>query len=259
MNMQDHSKIAVVTGVGRRRSIGAGLAVGLARDGWDLVLNHWKPYDERVGLERGIGDPEYIADECRAFGAAVELVPGDLSDPAVPEDLIRAARSLGPVTGLVMSHCESVDSSILTTTLESWDRHFAVNARATWLLIKAFATQLPESVAPGEVGGRIVALTSDHTVHNLPYGASKGALDRIVTAAAVELADRGVRANVVNPGPIDTGWMDDAIRESGIEATPAGRLGTADDTAGLVRFLFSEAGSWINGQILYSNGGFKVG
>lgn len=259
MNMQDHSKVAVVTGVGRRRSIGAGLAVGLARDGWDLTLNYWQPYDERVGLEAGTDDPEAIAAECRALGVAVELVPGDLSDPAVPAELIRAACSLGPVTGLVMSHCESVDSSILTTTLESWDRHFAVNARATWLLINAFAEQLPESVNPGEVGGRIVALTSDHTVHNLPYGASKGALDRIVVAAAVELSNRGVRANVVNPGPIDTGWMDDATRGLGIAATPAGRLGTSDDTAGLVRFLFSEAGSWMNGQILYSNGGFKAG
>lgn len=259
MSMQDHSKVAVVTGVGRRRSIGAGLAVGLARDGWDLVLNYWTPYDERVGFERDIDDPETIADECRALGVTVELVPGDLSDPTVPAELIRLARSLGPATGLVMSHGESVDSSILTTTFESWDRHFAVNARATWLLIKAFAEQLPVSVIPGEVGGRVVALTSDHTVHNLPYGASKGALDRIVTAAAVELADRGVRANVVNPGPIDTGWMDDATRGWGVEATPAGRLGTAEDTADLVRFLFSEAGSWMNGQILYSNGGFKVG
>jgi len=259
MTIRNRSKTAIVTGVGRRRSIGAGLAVGLAHDGWDLVLNYWAPYDVRVGLERGPDDPEAIAEECRALGAAVELVSGDLSDPAVPAELFQAAQSLGPVTGLVMSHCESVDSSILTTTLESWDRHFAVNARATWLLVNAFAAQLPETVIAGEVGGRIVALTSDHTVHNLPYGASKGALDRIVIAAAVELADRGVRANVVNPGPIDTGWMDDATRESGIRATPAGRLGTADDTADLVRFLFSEQGSWINGQILYSNGGFKVG
>ena len=48
-----------------------------------------------------------------------------------------ATEQLGPVTGLVMSHCESVDSSILTTSLDSWERHFAVNARATWLLVRA--------------------------------------------------------------------------------------------------------------------------
>jgi 3-oxoacyl-[acyl-carrier protein] reductase len=134
-----------------------------------------------------------------------------------------------------------------------------VNARATWLLIKAFAEQLPPMAAErGKASARIVALTSDHTNHNLPYGASKGALDRIVVAAAVELADRGVRANVINPGPVDTGWMDEETRAWCIGATPAGRLGTAKETADLVRFLFSEPGSWINGQLLYSNGGFKT-
>jgi 3-oxoacyl-[acyl-carrier protein] reductase len=253
------SKVVVVTGVGRRRSIGAGLAVGLAHDGWDLALNYWRPYDDRLGYERSADDPESIADECRALGVRVELIPGDLADPDAPAAILASARTLGPVTGLVMSHCESVDSSILTTDVPAWDRHFAVNARATWLLIKAFAEQLPPNASPGEVGGRIVALTSDHTAHNTPYGASKGALDRIVIAAAVELADRGVRANVINPGPVDTGWMDDAVRDSAVQATPAGRLGTADDTANLVRFLFSEPGSWLNGQLLSSNGGFKVG
>ncbi|MFN8049669.1 MAG: SDR family oxidoreductase [Ancrocorticia sp.] len=251
--------VAVVTGVGRRRSIGAGLAIGLAQDGWDLVLGYWQPYDDRVGLERTPDDPQLIAEECLALGVTVELVPCNLADPDAPELLIRAARALGPVEALVMSHCESVDSSILTTSIESWDRHFAVNARATWLLIKAFAEQLPTGVAPGEVGGHIVALTSDHTAHNLPYGASKGALDRIVIAAAIELLDRGVRSNVINPGPIDTGWMNDEIREWGIQETAARRLGTPQDTANLVRFLLSPEGSWINGQLLYSNGGFRIG
>ena len=252
------AKVALITGVGRRRSIGSTLALGLAHDGWDLVLNYWQPYDDRLGMERMDADPATVADECRALGVKVALIPGDLSDPSVPAELVRAGAELGPLTGLVMSHAESVDSSILTTSIESWDRHFAVNARATWLLIKAFAEQLPTTVAPGQVGGRIVALTSDHTTHNLPYGASKGALDRTVIAAAVELADRGVRANVINPGPIDTGWMDDSLRNALPAATPAGRAGTADDTANLVRFLFSDAGSWINGQLLFSNGGFNV-
>ena len=100
-------------------------------------------------------------------------------------------------------------------------------------------------------------MTSDHTVHNTPYGASKGAMDRTVIAAARELADLGVRANVINPGPIDTGWMSEEIRAMGVADTPAGRLGSAEDTARLVRFLLSEEGSWINGQLLHSNGGFR--
>ena len=247
----------LLTGVGRRRSIGSGLALGLAEDGWDLLLSYWAPYDERLGYERGEHDTSDVAAECRRFGSKVEVVPADLASVEAPASLVEAASALGDLSGLVMSHCESVDSSVLDTTIESWERHFAVNARAVWLLIKAFAEHLPAEPTT-TVTGRIVALTSDVAAHNLPYGASKGALDRIVVAAAVELADRGIRANVINPGPIDTGWMSSQVREAGVAQTPAGRLGTPRDTADLVRFLMSDAGGWINGQVLYSNGGFRT-
>jgi 3-oxoacyl-[acyl-carrier protein] reductase len=247
----------LVTGVGRRRSIGAGLALGLADDGWDLVLSYWAPYDDRVGYARGEHDTEDVAAQCRGRGRRVEVMAADLAEPDVPGRLVAAAAAAGGLHGLVMSHCESVDSSILDTTVDSWDRHFAVNARAAWLLIKAFAEQVPAE-ATTQVRGRIVALTSDHAVHNLPYGASKGALDRVVVAAAAELASRGIRANVINPGPIDTGWMTPEIRAADLAQTPAGRLGTPADTADLVRFLMSEAGGWITGQVLYSNGGFRT-
>ncbi|HET9975336.1 MAG TPA: SDR family oxidoreductase [Streptosporangiaceae bacterium] len=247
----------LVTGVGRRRSIGAGLALGLAQDGWDLVLSYWAPYDDRLGFVRGEHDTEDIAAECRGYGVTVEVVTADLAQADVPERLVATAAASGGLRGLVMSHCESVDSSILSTTVESWDRHFHVNARAAWLLIKAFAEQLPAGQASA-AGGRIVALTSDHAAHNLPYGASKGALDRIVIAAAVELADRGIRANVINPGPVDTGWMTAEIRQMVLSRTPAGRLATPADTADLVRFLMSDAGGWITGQLLHSDGGFSA-
>ncbi len=130
-----------------------------------------------------------------------------------------------------MSHCESVDSSILDTTVESFDRHYAVNVRATWLLIAAFARQLDRQLdrldqQRDRPSGTVLALTSDHTVHNLPYGVTKGALDRLVLASAHELGERGLRANVINPGPVDTGWMTDEIRAAGLAQQPTGRLGT---------------------------------
>ncbi len=244
-------KRALITGVGRRRGIGAAIALGLAEDGWDLALSYWHPYDDRIALDRSEDDVDRLADEIRALGRSVILLPADLEQPDQPTSLVeRASAELGPLAGLVMSHCESVDSSILDTTVESFDRHYAVNVRASWLLVAAFARQVPAD------GGRIVALTSDATANNLPYGATKGALDRVVIAAAHELGDLGIISNVINPGPVDTGWMDDRLREALPGMQPTGRLGTPEDAANLVRFLLSDQGGWMNGQLLHSNGGF---
>jgi 3-oxoacyl-[acyl-carrier protein] reductase len=248
------SRAALITGVGRRRGIGAGIAAGLAADGWDLALSFWRPYDERLHVENDPDDPDQMATELRMLGGKIELLSANLEEPDSAETLVHAAaEKLGPLGALVMSHCESVNSGILDTSVESFDRHYAVNVRASWLLIAAFARQLPSS------GGAVIALTSDHTVGNLPYGATKGALDRLVLAAAHELADRKLRANVINPGPIDTGWMDDQTRARGLALQPTGRLGTPADVANLLRFLLSDQGQWINGQLLYSNGGFPKG
>lgn len=245
--------VALVTGVGRTVGIGAGIASRLASSGWDIAFTYWTPYDERMSWGVEAGATATITTRLTALGAAVAAFDADLVDIAVPGAIFdQAERRLGPVTALVMCHCESTDSGLLDTTVESFDRHFAVNARATWLLIREFARRFRG--AHGD--GRIIALTSDHTVGNLPYGASKGALDRITLAAAHELAHLGISANVINPGPVDTGWMTDSIRESGIRRTPLGRLGTPRDTANLVDFLCSPQGQWINGQLLFSNGGF---
>lgn len=247
------TRIACITGVGRKNGIGRAVALALAEDGWDIAFSYWSPYEARMSLGGAAGDPHDIEEEIAATGRRVLAVEADLADPAGATVLMeRASAELGPVTALVLSHSESVDSSILTTTLESFDRHFAVNTRAAWLLIAAFARQVP----PG--GGSIVALTSDHVVHNLPYGASKGALDRIVIAAARELGDLGISSNALNPGPVDTGWMTDEIRASGIAQQPTGRLGTPADVARFVRFLVSPEGRWVSGQLLTSDGGYSV-
>jgi 3-oxoacyl-[acyl-carrier protein] reductase len=247
------TRVACVTGVGRKNGIARAIALTLAHDGWDIAFNYWTPYEERMSLGGSIHDPADIAAEIRATGRRVLPVEADLADPNAPAHFLdRATTELGPVSALVLSHSESVDSSILDTSVESFDRHFAVNTRAAWLLIRAFALQVPPN------GGSIVALTSDHVVHNMPYGASKGALDRIVIAAARELGDRGISSNALNPGPVDTGWMDDDIRASGLARQPTGRLGTPDDIAKVVRFLVSPDGRWITGQLVTADGGFSA-
>ncbi|MFJ7326078.1 SDR family oxidoreductase [Streptomyces cyaneofuscatus] len=263
--------VALITGVGRSIGIGAGIARQLAASGWDIAFTYWTPYDRRMEWGAEDGAATSIARELAEAGARTAAIEADLTGPDAPIRIFdEAEQRLGPVTALILSHAESVDSGLLDTTVEAFDRHFAVNTRASWLLIREYGLRFrgePGS-KPGEPGagagrgagrgagaGRIVALTSDHTVGNLPYGASKGALDRITLAAAHELAHLGVTANVVNPGPVDTGWMNDELRDALTQGTPLGRLGTPQDTAHLVDFLCSPQGQWVNGQLLKSNGG----
>src|SRR4051812_17977505 len=247
--------VVFVTGASRPESIGAAIARNQASLGWDVAFAFWDDYDAAMPWGAKERAHDVFADELRALGARALPVAVDLSHPDAPAlALNRVRAALGPIQALVASHAHSVDSGILDTSVEAFDAHFAVNTRGTWLLIKAFA----EQYSSGFGLGRIVALTSDHTAHNLPYGASKGALDRIVKAAAVELAHLGITANLVNPGPIDTGWMTPELAESLAAETALGRLGRPQDTAELVAFLLSPAGGWINGQLLHSNGGFHL-
>jgi len=244
--------VALVTGVGRPQGIGAGIVRVLAREGWDLVLSRWQPADEAVfGADAAAGLESVIA-QARDEGARVVDVPVDLERADAAASLFATARAeLGEVAALVLSHAWDIESGILDTTVEEFDRHFAINARAGWLLIREFARQ-------ADAGGAIVALTSDHTTGNLPYGASKAALDRIVISAARELAPRGISANVLNPGPIDTGWMTDEVRDVLTGMQPGGRLGAPADVAEVVAFLVSARGRWVTGQLLSADGGFSI-
>lgn len=215
--------VALITGAARANSIAAGIIPRLRAAGWTVVTSD-------------LHDADHVA---------------DLSVPEAPEALIAEVNAAhGPISALILSHAHDVESGILDTTAESFDLHVAVNARASLLLIAAFARQI------GDDGGAIVALTSDHVTGNLPYGASKGALDRLVISAARELGPRGISANALNPGPIDTGWMDDATRTQLREMTPLGRLGRPTDVAAVVEFLVSDEGRWISGQLLKSDGAF---
>jgi 3-oxoacyl-[acyl-carrier protein] reductase len=236
--------LAVVTGVSRAAGIGYAVARRLIADGFRIAAVGWRSYDERMPWGADPSPPDLPA----------KFYEADFEDAVATATLLPTiCNTLGQVSVLVLCHCESVDGDILTTTVDSFDRHMAVNARATWQLIKAFAEQFT-----GPRGaGRIVSITSDHTIGNLAYGASKGAMDRIVLAAAAELADLGVTANVINPGATDTGWMsaehERQVRDSGAQS----RVGLPSDVANLVSFLCSKQGQWINGQLLRSDGGSR--
>jgi 3-oxoacyl-[acyl-carrier protein] reductase len=160
-----------VTGASRQRGIAAAIALGLAASGWDVATTYWRAYDATMPWGSDPKDVEQLATHLRARGAATVPVEADLADVTAPARVFDTVEAtLGPVSALVLAHCHSVASGILDTTVESFDRHFAVNARAAWLLIQEFGRRFK-----GEPGrGRIVSLTSDAVAGNMPYGASKG-------------------------------------------------------------------------------------
>src|SRR5690242_10621910 len=140
MTAPERRPAALITGVGRLEGIAAGIAARLADDGWNLALSFLRAYDADTAPGSGADEPERIAADLRARGAEVTLINADIADPAVPDRLVGEANAaLGPLRGLVLSHAESRDSGIMDTTVEAFDRHLAVNARASWQLMVAFA------------------------------------------------------------------------------------------------------------------------
>ena len=170
-----------------------------------------------------------------------------------------AARlALGRVDVMVANHAVSVDHSIDELTAESVDLALAVNVRATLLLVQAFAAGFE-----GEDGGRVILLTSGQgrgpMPREIPYATSKAALSGITLTLSAALAPRGITVNTVNPGPTDSGWPSDEIREAVVQVMPRGRWGLPVDTARLIAWLASPESEWVTGQVIDSDGGFGYG
>lgn len=241
----------LVTGVSRLQGIAAAVARRLARDGWTVAGTGYRPYDETEPWGAEPDAPERLIAE----GTLAAWSEDDLAESDASARVVAAAEeAVGTLTALVIVHTESRLGGVIDSTAAVFDRHMAVNARATLLLGAEFARRFR-----GEAGrGRIVAFTSDAVHGEVAYGASKAALERIVVAGAAELGPQGITVNAVDPGPTDTGWMSPELHARIREATPLGRVGRPQDAAELVGFLCSPRGSWITGQILVCDGGASI-
>ena len=242
----------LITGVSRAGGIGAALARRFAADGARLFLTGWAPHDAEQPYGEDPGGGESVARELP--GAAFAAV--DLADPDAPRQVLEAARAaLGRVDVLVANHARSARETLAELTAEELDRSFAINARATLLMVKEFAAQAGS-------GGRIVLFTSGQyhgaMPEELPYVASKAAVQQLTATLAVELAPRGITVNCVNPGPNDTGYATGELRRRVEEAMPTGRWGRPDDVAKLVAWLCSDDAEWVTGQTIASDGGWSA-
>jgi 3-oxoacyl-[acyl-carrier protein] reductase len=238
---------ALVTGASRKAGIAAAVARALADDEWTLALTGYPPHDAREGWS---SEPEELAAE---LGAS--WYEDDLADPDAPVRMLDAAEvAVGALTALVNVHAHSEDGGLLEVTAEQLERHWAVNARGTALLVAEFARRFHCESGTG----RVVSFTSGlPLVGELAYAASKGALEWITVSTAAELAPRGISVNAVDPGPTDTGWLSPELRERIEAEIPLGRLGRPEDSAALVAFLCSPSGGWITGQVIHCDGGWS--
>lgn len=113
-------KLAIITGVGRKKGIGFAIAQELMSDGYDLVISYWSAYDERLGLDRSPTDFDDLKTIGEQLGRSVHCVEVDLAEPHSATELVDRAFSDGDVRALVMSHCESVTSKVTWYCKKYW-------------------------------------------------------------------------------------------------------------------------------------------
>jgi enoyl-[acyl-carrier protein] reductase III len=250
--MRFDGKVALVTGSGR--GIGRAIALRLASEGADLALNFFRnrrPAEETAEAVRGIGRRAVV------FRANV----GDLQ---ALEGMFSAVReAYGRLDILVSNAASGYNRPALDQTPKGWDWTMNINARSL-----LFAAQQAVPLMQGH-GGRIIAISSPGAGRVLPeyivVGASKAALEALVRYLSVELAAHGIVVNAVSPGVVPTEALqhfamtrDGKIFERLASKTPAGRLVTPDDIAGVVAFLCSPEAEMIRGQVLSVDGGASL-
>lgn len=256
----------VVTGVSRRKGIGHAVAARLADLGAGLFLHHYAPHDEEQpwGADRLEDVVDSVGARLRG-GASLAHGSVDLAEDDGAERLIElAGASLGHLDGLICNHARSGgDGTLDEITGEALDAHWRVNTRSTILATRFFADQ-----HDGREGGRVIWMTSGQVAGPMPseiaYAASKAALAGLTASVADRLIERRIVLNTVNPGPVNTGYLDPDTADRPLETLhavlahfPGGRFGEPDDPARLIAWLVSDEGRWMVGQVLSSEGGFR--
>ena len=244
---------ALVTGAAS--GIGRATCLRLARDG---KAQGRGARIAAVDLAPSPGLDGLVAD-LTALGADALPLHADMAEPDAPARAVGdAVARFGGLDSLVSNAGINRPGALMEYALADWDRMFAVNTRATWLLAKAAYAALKAS------RGAIVAIASmsgSNAHANLgAYGPSKAAVIMLVKVLAQELGRDGIRVNSVSPGMVRTGMTQSVYADERVAAerdalVPLGRVATPEDMADVVAFLLSQDARYVNGHDLVADGG----
>ena len=253
--MTTNQKIALITG--GSRGLGKNMALEVARDGIDVLVTYRSNETEALDTVKQI-------ESMGRKAAALRLDMNDLKSlDGFVDDLKNKLKMLwntGRFDFLVNNAGMGVTLPFLEVTEKVFDEFLHVHFKGVYFLTQKCVPLLNE-------GGRIINISTGTTRFSNPgysvYASMKGAIEVFTKYLAKELGPIGIGANVVAPGPVETDFNSGAIRNNPEmksrlgSLSPLGRVGTASDIGGVVAFLCSPAGAWINGQRIEVSGGIN--
>ncbi len=220
----------------------------MAEEGINILFTHYKAESEWAQL---------FQTKLQAMNILCDSLEINLAESGAATKVLNKAFTSGVPNILINNAAHSTRDGYQILSAKIIDEHYAVNVRTPMLLCAEFAKRLKDSSVEA---GRIINMTSGQDLgpmtEELAYVASKGAMSAFTRSFSAEVAHLGITVNAINPGPTDTGWMTDDIKEHLRPKFLMGRIGLPQDTARLVSFLVSKEGGWITGQVLHSEGGF---
>lgn len=242
-------KVALVTGAGS--GIGRAAALAYAREGAAVVLAG------RRAAEIGM-----VAAEIEALGGAALAVATDVSEEADVKALIAATvKRFGRLDAAFNNAGTTAYMPIEDLTVDDVDRVLATNVRGVWLLLKHEIAQMRAQGFGGTIVNTSSVAATGGNANLSIYAASKGAVDAMVRAVALEIGRDGIRINNVAPGVVDTPMTSvltpEAVAAIGNHA-PLGRIGQPDDIADVAVWLSTDEARFVTGQSILADGGYNI-